>query len=134
MLTPDSVPPKPARTEGAQFEMDYSITAQANTMQQVQENSSKLRDNKATQASYSNMEVKLWESQRGGKWQWQGDPLKGHGHDVLNVFAQRADQRWYIDGKRVQLVIGKDSSGALIKAWTVHVEVKATGPVFSKGD
>jgi len=53
---------------------------------------------------------------------------------VLNVFAQRADQRWYIDGKRVQLVIGKDSSGNLIKAWTVHVEVKPTGPEFSKGD
>jgi hypothetical protein len=121
MLTPDSVPPKPARTEGTQFEMDYKIVLQANTMQQLQDNVSNVRDDKATQANYSKMEVKLWESQRGGKWQWQGDPLKGHGHDVLNVFAQRADQRWYIDGKRVQLVIGKDSSGALIKAWTFGI-------------
>jgi hypothetical protein len=54
--------------------------------------------------------------------------------DVLNVFAQRADQRWYVDGKRVQMVIGKDSSGALIKAWTVHVEIRPAGPEFSKGD
>ena len=134
MLTPDSVPPKPAVTEGAQFEMDYKITPQADTMKQLQDNVSNTRDDKATQTNYSKMEVKLWESQRGGKWQWQGDALKGHGHDVLNVFAQRADQRWYIDGKRVQLVIGKDSSGNLIKAWTVHVEVKPTGPEFSKGD
>jgi len=79
------------------------------------------------------MEVKLWESQRGEKWQWQGS-LTGKGHDVLNVFAQRADQRWYIDGKRVQMVIGKNPSGALIKAWTVHVEIKPSGPEFSKVD
>ena len=134
MLTPDSVPPKPAVTQGAQFEMDYKITPQADTMKQLQDNVSNTRDDKATQANYSKMDVKLWESQRGGKWQWQGDPLKGYGHDVLNVFAKNADQRWYIDGKRVQLVIGKDGGGNLIKAWTVHVEIKPTGPVFSKGD
>jgi RHS repeat-associated protein len=134
MLAADSVPPRPAATEAAQFEMDYRIVPQANTMQQLQDNASNLRNDSATQANYSGMEVRLWESQRGGGWQWQGDPLNGHGHDVLNVFAQRADQRWYIDGKRVQLVVGKDSSGGLIKAWTVHVEIKTTGPQFSKID
>ncbi len=133
MLTADSVPPKPSVNTGVQSEMDYKIVPQANTMQQLQDNSSKLRDDPATQANYSKMEVKLWESQRGEKWQWQGS-LTGKGHDVLNVFAQRADQRWYIDGKRVQMVIGKDATGALIKAWTVHVEIKPSGPEFSKGD
>jgi len=134
MLSATSVPPKPSTTEGAQFEMDYKIVPQANTMQQLQDNYSRLQNDSKTQASYSKMEVKLWESQRGEKWQWQGDALNGHGHDVLNVFAKSADQRWYVDGKRVQIVIGKDSTGALIKAWTVHVEVKSTGPVFSKVD
>jgi RHS repeat-associated protein len=134
MLSATSVPPKPSTTEGAQFEMDYKIVPQANTMQQLQDNYSRLQNDSETQASYSKMEVKLWESQRGEKWQWQGDALNGHGHDVLNVFAKSADQRWYVDGKRVQMVIGKDSTGALIKAWTVHVEVKSAGPVFSKVD
>jgi len=133
MLTPNELPPKPSVNTGVQSEMDYKIVPQANTMQQLQDNVSNLRNDSATQAKYSKMEVKLWESQRGEKWQWQGS-LTGKGHDVLNVFAQRADQRWYIDGKRVQMVIGKDSSGALIKAWTVHVEIRPSGPKFSKVD
>ncbi len=73
MLTPDSLPPQPSVTEGAQFEMDYTIVPQANTIQQLQDNSSNLRNDKEAQAKHSKMEVKLWESQRGGKWQWQGD-------------------------------------------------------------
>jgi RHS repeat-associated protein len=134
MLSDNNVPPKPALKEGAQFEMDYKIVPQADTMQQLQDNSISLRDDSATQAKYSKMKVSLWESQRGEKWQWEGEPITGHGHDILNVFAQNADQRWYVDGKRVQMVIGKDSAGNLIKAWTVHVEVKPTGPVLTKVD
>jgi len=53
---------------------------------------------------------------------------------MLNVFAKSAGQKWYIDGKRVQMAIGKDSSGNLIKAWTVPVEIESTGPVFTKVD
>jgi hypothetical protein len=113
--------------------MDYKIVPQANTMQQLQDNYSKLQNDSKTQATYSKMDVKLWESQRGEKWQWQGS-VTGKGHDVLNVFAKSADQKWYIDGKRVQMAIGKDSSGNLIKAWTVHVEIKSTRPVFTKVD
>jgi RHS repeat-associated protein len=134
MLTPDSVPPQPEKVEGMQYEMEYSIVPQADTMQQLQDDVSNLKNDPATQANYSKMEVRLWESQRGGAWGWQGETLNGHGHDVLNLAAGSADQRWYIDGKRVQLVIGKDSNGALIKAWTVHVEVTGKGPVFTKVD
>ena len=50
------------------------------------------------------------------------------------MFAGYVDQKWYIDGKRAQLVIGKDSNGNLIKAWTVHVVLTNSGPQFSKTD
>jgi hypothetical protein len=113
--------------------MDYSIAAQADTEEQREVNFSILRDDKATQAKYSKMEVKLWESQRGEKWKWEGERT-GSGRDFLNFFARSVDQRWYIDAKRVQLVIGKDGSGNLIKAWTVHVEITSFGPRFSKVD
>jgi hypothetical protein len=137
MLSADSVPPRPSSNTGMQSEMDYKIVPQADTMKQLQDNVSNVRDDKATQASYSKMDVKLWESQRGGEWGWQGS-LPGRGHDSLNVAAGNADQKWYIkEGdttKRVQMVIGKDSSGNLIKAWTVHVDIYPTGPVFKKVD
>jgi len=137
MLTADSVPPRPSSNTGMQSEMDYSIVPQANTLNELQDKRSQVSDDKTTQEKYSKMDVKLWESQRGGEWQWQGS-LTGRGHDSLNVAAGNADQKWYIkegdSTKRVQMVIGKDSAGNLIKAWTVHVDIYPTGPVFKKGD
>lgn len=133
MLTADP-PGQPSKNNGVQAEMDYKIVPQADTWAELEQKYSKVQKDPATQDKYSKMEVSLWESQRGGKWQWQGDTLNGHGHDVLNMFAQRADQRWYIDGKRAQIVIGVDTKGNLIKAWTVHVEVSSSGPKFSKVD
>jgi YD repeat-containing protein len=134
MLSANTIPPTQSVTAGAQFEMVYMIVPQADTMKELQDKYREVQNNPTIQASYSKMEIKLWESQRGGKWQWQGDPLKGKARDVLNVFAVRVDQRWYIDGKRVQMVIGKDSAGRLIKAWTVHVEITLSGPRLSKVD
>src|SRR5258706_10853458 len=59
------------------------------------------------------MEVKLWEFQRGEKWQWQGS-ITGKGHDVLNVFAQRVDQRWYIsDGTSTKRAAGGPTQGGV---------------------
>jgi RHS repeat-associated protein len=135
MLAATSVPPKPTSNTGTQSVMDYAIVPQANTRQELQDRQGELRYDKATQDKYSKMEVKLWESQSGGKWQWQGSRT-GSGRDVL--MRGPNDQRWYInDGtstKRVQLVIGQDSNGNLIKAWTVHVVFMPTGPVYSKID
>ena len=62
-----------------------------NTIQQSQDDYSKIEKDPATQANYLKMEVKLGESQRGGKWKWEGS-ITGRGHDVLNLFARRADQ------------------------------------------
>ena len=135
MLAATSVPPVPTSNTGVQAVMDYAIVPQANTIQELQNKTSELRNDKATEDKYSKMDVKLWESQSGGKWQWQGSHT-GSGRDVL--MRSGNDQRWYIDDgtstRRVQLVIGKDSSGSLIKAWTVHVDLKPTGPVYSKID
>lgn len=134
MLAATSTPPVPTSNTGVQSVMDYAIVPQANTRTELQDKRSQLAYDKAAQERYSKMDVKLWESQSGGKWQWQGSRT-GSGRDVL---MRSADQRWYINDststKRVQLVVGQDSSGNLIKAWTVHVELKPTGPVYSKVD
>jgi hypothetical protein len=133
MLSADSIPPKPSHS-GVQSQMDYNIVPQANTMGELADKESQLAKDPATQAKYSNMEVRLYESQRGGIWKWFGDAVRGSGHDQLNMFAGYVDQKWYIDGKRAQLVVGKDSNGNLIKAWTVHVVLTNSGPQFSKSD
>lgn len=134
MLAATSTPPVPTSNTGVQSVMDYAIVPQADTRTELQDKRSQLAYDKAAQERSSKMDVKLWESQSGGKWQWQGSRT-GSGRDVL---MRSADQRWYINDststKRVQLVIGQDSSGNLIKAWTVHVELKPTGPVYSKVD
>jgi hypothetical protein len=137
LLAARDIPPQPSLTEGMQFEMEYHILPQADTILQLQKNSRKLDDDRVTQAKYSKIEIKLWESQRGGEWGWQGG-LLGEGHDVLNLAAGRVDQRWYATdasgNKRIQLVIGLDDKGNLIKAWTVHVEITTSGPRYLKLD
>jgi len=112
--------------------MDYAIVPQANTLKELQDKRDQLINDKATQEKYSKMEVKLWESQRGGEWKWEGKPYFGKGYDQLSNWAGSADQRWYIDGKRVQLVVGVDTKGQLIKAWTVRVVETKIGPQFSR--
>ena len=46
---------------------------------------------------------------------------------------KRFNQHWFVDGKQVQLVVGKDSQGNLIKTWEVHVVINKQGdrPVYS---
>jgi hypothetical protein len=127
LLTADT-PGKPSKI-GAITQMDYKIVPQADTWKEL-DNKYNNMDEK-TKAEYSKMEVKLWESQRGEDWKWEGTRT-GSGRDLLYVHAGYADQKWYIDGKRVQLVIGVDNSGRLIKAWTVHVVPTTSGPQFSK--
>ena len=44
-----------------------------------------------------------------------------------------AFQHWFVDNKQVQLVVGKDSKGNLIKTWEVHVVINKMGdrPTYS---
>jgi len=52
--------------------------------------------------------------------------------------AKTFNQRWFVADpggkpKQVQLVVGRDSKGNLIKTWEVHVVIKNPGdrPVYS---
>ena len=79
--------------------------------------------------------ITLVESLNKGPWKPSGDPIKSEAHDQISLEPKTFDQRWYVDGKQVQLVIGKDSGGNLIKVWQVHGEIKKYGekPIYSAG-
>ena len=78
--------------------------------------------------------VSLVESQNGGPWEPTGDPSTGgEAHDQISPEPKTFNQHWFVDGKQVQLVVGKDSNGNLIKTWEVHVVINKSGdrPVYS---
>ena len=58
--------------------------------------------------------ITLVESENGGSWKPGGDALKGVAHDHFSVEPRTINQHWFVDGQRVQLVVGKDSKGNLI--------------------
>jgi hypothetical protein len=136
------VPPTPSGSAVIR-QVNWEIVPQAATAQAVE----KFRDNgggdashatiesiKAQKQQFAGMEVRLLESQRGGPETWQGDPNKGGGVDQLMQNVGNANQKWYVDGKRVQVVVGADKNGNLVKAWTAHVDVSSGSPVYSKVD
>ena len=77
--------------------------------------------------------ITLVESMNGGPWEPKGDPQPGEAHDIIQPQPHTFNQRWFVDGKQVQLVVGKDSNGNLIKTWEVHVVINKAGdrPVYS---
>ena len=82
---------------------------------------------------YKGTTVTLVESQNGGPWKPTGDPTKGGAHDQITPEPKTFNQHWFVDGKQVQLVVGRDSKGNLIKTWEVHVAIEKSGdrPVYS---
>lgn len=82
--------------------------------------------------------ISLVESVNGGPFKPAGDPSKGTAHDQISPEAKTFNQRWFVadpggQAKQVQLIVGKDSGGNLIKTWEVHVVIKNFGdqPVYS---
>ena len=91
-------------------------------------------ENSCSQSSANeNQTITLVESQDGGPWKPEGDPSKGTAYDQISPEAKTFNQRWFVDGKQVQVVVGKDSKGNLIKTWEVHVVIPKTGdrPAYS---
>jgi RHS repeat-associated protein len=116
------ITPTPQRGTGSLWQMDwYASTCSAT-------------DCSAQTAANNQQTITLVESADGGPWQSSGDPIKGEAHDFISPEGPRSfNQRWFVDGKQVQLVVGKDSNGNLIKTWEVHVVVNKMGdrPVYS---
>jgi RHS repeat-associated protein len=136
------VPPTPSGS-AVIAQMNWEIVPQANTAQEVETfrndggsdaSHATVESIKAQKEKFSGMEVRLLESQRGGPEKWMGDKNKGGGVDQLMQNVGTANQKWYVDGKRVQVVVGADSKGNLTKAWTVHVDITSGRPVYSKVD
>jgi hypothetical protein len=63
--------------------------------------------------------------QKGNKpWKPEGDPHQGWIKDYFSPEPRTWNQRWFVDDKQVQIVIGKDRNGKLIKTWELHWEVR----------
>jgi len=78
--------------------------------------------------------ITLVESKDGGPWEPTGDPMRGVARDQISPEGPRSfNQHWFVDGKQVQLVVGRDGKGNLIRTWEAHVVVEKTGdrPVYS---
>jgi len=77
--------------------------------------------------------ISLVEKVGNGDWKPTGDPSKGVAHDQILPEAKMFNQHWFVDNKQVQLVVGMDSKGNLIKTWEVHVVINRLGdrPVYS---
>jgi RHS repeat-associated protein len=125
VLYPRELPPTPQPGTGYLWEMDWKVGT--------------CSGGSCTQSSANqNQTVSLVESQNGGPWKPTGDPSKGEAHDQISPEPKTFNQHWFVADpggkpKQVQLVVGKDSKGNLIKTWEVHVEIKKTGdrPVYS---
>lgn len=114
--------PTPTRDTILGWEMDWTVSACSATAcsDQTAENKKET--------------VKLFESKNGGPWHWEGVPQPpGGAHDQISPEAKFFNQRWFVGNKQVQMVVGQDSTGNLIKAWEVRVEIKKPGdtPVYT---
>jgi RHS repeat-associated protein len=113
--------PTPGRELTASWEMDWYVGACSKTSCPQPD------------PNKNNGTASLVESLNGGPWKPTGDPGHGEIHDQISPEAKTFNQHWFVDGKQVQLVVGKDSNGNLIKTWEVHVVINKTGdrPVYS---
>jgi hypothetical protein len=58
----------------------------------------------------------------------------GVAKDQISPDAKTFNQRWFVDGKRVQVVVGNNKiTGNVIKAWEIRVTIKTFGdrPLYS---
>jgi len=83
---------------------------------------------------FSKLVITLSESENGGPWQSGGKDV-GKFHDRMTPETRTVVQRFSVnDGsgpKRVQVILGRDKDGHLIKTWDVKVTIKGV-PVYSK--
>jgi hypothetical protein len=84
-------------------------------------------DLEPTGSKFDKSDVKLTESVNGGDFKPAGNQ-KGGFTDVISPDTKTAVQRFSVDGKQVQVVIGKDAKGNLIKSWEVRVTVTYPNP------
>jgi hypothetical protein len=136
------VPPTPSGS-AVIAQMNWEIVPQANTSQAVETfrsgggsgaSHATVEAIKDQKKQFAGMDVRLLESQRGGPEKWMGDTNKGGGVDQLMQNVGNANQKWYVGGQRVQVVVGADRNGNLIKAWTAHVDLTSGRPIYSKVD
>ncbi|MGH9682192.1 MAG: hypothetical protein ACRD4S_01060 [Candidatus Acidiferrales bacterium] len=80
---------------------------------------------------YSKSDVELTESVNGGPFKFAGNDNDGF-QDVISPESRTIVQRFAVDGKRVQVVLGRGATGKLIKTWDVKVTVRyPNAPVYS---
>lgn len=82
-------------------------------------------------SKYSRSTVELTESINGGPFRKAGDQAGGF-TDLISPESRTIVQRFAIDGKRVQVVLGRDARGNLVRTWEVRVTVKyPKRPIYS---
>jgi RHS repeat-associated protein len=137
MLMSHHATPQPSKVNNlGEVEIEWQIAPQADSISDLSQNSID-----ATGAKYSQSLILLDESMRGGSYHWEGSHT-GSGLDALDRLALPVNQKWYINpsggndcnNKRIQVVIGMNPDGTLIKAWTVHVGWGMNGPIYTKID
>jgi len=75
-----------------------------------------------------NNHVVLWESKGGSSYELKGESMvPGIGHDTISsgkggMYPPDVDQRWSVNGKRVQMLVGFDDAGKPILAWQIHYD------------
>jgi RHS repeat-associated protein len=112
--------PKPTRHSVAFWLMDwYAGTCTADGCIQSEEN--------------KNQTISLLEAKsKDGPWEPGGDPSKGQASDWISIERRTFYQRWFVDGKQVQLVIGRDRNRDPITTWQLRVVIPKWGerPVY----
>jgi RHS repeat-associated protein len=76
-------------------------------------------------ASKTQIVTLIEKKTEGGPWESGGDSGTGGNHDHISVFpaSRTFYQRWFVGGKQVQIVIGRDDKGNIIKTWELRVVV-----------
>jgi RHS repeat-associated protein len=131
-----STAPANSRTDVVLYGREYTPTPQRSTafLWEMDWYAGSCSGDKCSQSAANQKQtISLVEKVGNGEWKPTGDPIKGVAHDQISPEPKTFNQHWLVDGKQVQLVVGKDSKGNLIKTWEVHVVINKTGdrPVYS---
>ena len=131
-----STAPANSRTDVVLYGREYTPTPQRSTafLWEMDWYAGSCSGDKCSQSAANQKQtISLVEKVGNGEWKPTGDPIKGVAHDQISPEPKTFNQHWFVDGKQVQLVVGKDSKGNLIKTWEVHVVINKTGdrPVYS---
>lgn len=80
---------------------------------------------------FTNAQIALSESVNGGPFKGAGVQDGGF-RDIISPESRTIVQRFSLSGKRVQVILGRDAAGRLVKAWDVRVTVKyPNAPTYS---